>query len=183
MASRRAKKSRAKKQLEKSVKEANRRLQSMQSQGLGKISTVKKGLREYAKITGAYKPTFEIPKKLKGADVELLQKNINKFLKSNWTTKKGRTAIYEKTKQTFMSGNVGILAGQKLSEEKALRIMDSFGSTEVQRAIEKGLLSSDQIIQIVRDTEYTARQISEKISKAIKENVDSDMAIDYIKYD
>ena len=53
MASHRAKKSRAKKQLEKSVKEANRRLQSMQSQGLGKISTVKKGLREYAKITGA----------------------------------------------------------------------------------------------------------------------------------
>lgn len=181
MASRRSKKSRAKKQLEKSVKEANRRLQSMQAQGLGKISAVKKGLHEYAKITGAYKPSFDIPKNLKGADVELLQKSINKFLHSKWTSAQGRQAIYEKTKQTFMSGRVAILGGKKLSEEKALRIMDTFNNTEVQRAIEKGMLSSDQIIQIVRDTEHTERQIVSKIGQAIKDNISQEKAFDYVK--
>ena len=169
------KKQKGKKRLEKEVRLANRRLQSMRSKGYGNLTVIERALAEfekYSKKTNAKKFSLDgvnTPKKRK-----LLKTQLNKFLSSEWTTDKGRKNILQKRINTFMRDKE---TGGKwgLSETETLLLFDVFASDEYHKAIEKGMLSSDQVIDIVRTNNNSKSNDFERALKSlVKSNVEPD---------
>ena len=108
------KKQKGKKRLERDIKIANRRIQSMKSKGYGNLTVIERALAEFEKYSKQSKAKkfsldgINTPKKRK-----LLKAQLGKFLSSEWTTDAGRKNILKKrinafTRNTETGGNWGL---------------------------------------------------------------------------
>lgn len=143
----------------------------MRSSGYEKLSVIDRAMAEFNKIAkGKAQSEFS----MKGIDTQkktdLLRKQLRKFLSSDWTTSKGRKNILQKRISSFMKSKEN---GGKwgLSEQETLTLFDIFASDEYHKAIEKQMLSSDQIIDMVRKNGETK---ANQFEKALKSLVKSD---------
>lgn len=165
------KKQRGKKRLEREVKIANRRLQSMRSKGYGNLTVIERALAEFEKYSKQSNAKIfsmsgiDTPKKQR-----LLKKQIGKFLNSEWTTDIGRKNILQKRIKSFMQ-NPETGGKWGLSESETLLLFDVFATDEYHKAIEKGMLSSEQVIDIIRKNNDTN---SSEFENALKSLVKSE---------
>lgn len=169
------KKQKGKKRLERDIKIANRRIQSMKSKGYGNLTVIERALAEfekYSKQSNAKK--FSLDGINTAKKRKLLKAQLGKFLSSEWTTDVGRKNILKKrikafTRDTETGGKWG------LSEKETLLLFDVFASDEYHKAIEKGMLSSGQVIDIVRKNNNSNSNDFEKALKSlVKSNIEPD---------
>jgi hypothetical protein len=135
-----------KKEVRKKLKRANSRLAHMRKKGLSKLSVIPLALREHAKITGVMSETFKMGRKPDTKTLEKLDRQLDQFLKSKWTTEKGRNEIYEKRLKTFATDKELLL-----ERDLALKLFDVFSTDIYEIAKEKGLLDSTQLIELIKN--------------------------------
>jgi hypothetical protein len=161
--------SKLKKETQRKVATANKRLQRMRQQGYGNLSVIPLALREYSKITGKKADTFKIGKAPSEEKLELINRQIDKFLQSDWTTSAGRKRIVEKRKATFKD-----VTKWGLTEKETVRLFDLFDTDAYSKAVEKGALDSRQAIDLIRegnDATLLEKALTEVIADAsIKED-------------
>lgn len=155
-----------KQDVQKKLRKANKRLSTMRNRGLGKLSVIPLALRENAKITGE-KPNIKNFKMGRNPDykrLEQLDKQLDKFLKSKWTTQKGRKQIFDKRLSTIVKRN------DNLTIDRALVLYDVFSTDEYAKAKEKGLFDSRQIIELVSTTDNNAMSFERALNTVLTES-------------
>lgn len=90
------------------------------------------------KRKGLYYTSIE---RMKESDIKLLNRQLEKFIKSPQATSEGRNEIYKKAVETF-SLNYGF------DKSLALSIMDTFQIDAYNKLLEMGIISSDQVVKM-----------------------------------
>lgn len=163
MASRRAKKKNSR--LERQVRLANRRIQSMKSQGYGNLTVIDRALKEAKKITGTSEK-FTVKGVNSNKKRSILSAQLDKFLNSKWTTESGRKDILEKRINTFMSDGE---KGYSMTRAQVLKLFDLFETDEYHKVIEKKMLDSKQMIDIIKkNDDVSSHELEHILSELVK---------------
>lgn len=172
------KKKKGQAKLQRELRHANRRLQSMRSSGYGNLTVIDRALAEFGKITKqGKKEKFVIDGKLNNRQSRLIIKQLNKFLQSAWTTESGRADILEKRVNAFMNPN----GKYNLSKEETLKLFDIFESDAYHKAIEKKMLDSNQVIDMMRNSNASAKKFDEVLTSLVKSETQPDESRDYVE--
>lgn len=129
------------------IKRANKRLATMRKKGLGDLSVIPLALREYSKISGEMSDTFKMPADKSEARLKRTERQLDKFLKSKWTSQQGRAEIYRKRLETFEKKEQ-----LKLNKTQALKFFDIVNTDIYSKLKEMGYMDSEQIVELVRNS-------------------------------
>lgn len=131
----------------KKIEKANTLLNEMKKDGYGNLSVITLAEEQIRKLQDAemlpdsFPSISDVPyEKLNAYD-----RILEKFINSPWTTEEGRNDIYKKRLSSFQSNN-------KITKKRALQLYDIFDTDVYHQVIEKGLLDSKQIIDMVLHT-------------------------------
>jgi hypothetical protein len=178
-----------KKELATKIKRANARLAYMRKKGYDNLSVVPLALREHGKITGADKPSnFKMGRKTSVKKLEQIDRQIDKFLNSKWTTSKGRSEILEKRLDAFTRNAKQSDKDRvyNMSRKQALTLFDTFATDVYEKAASLGMLDSRQLVDIIKSTNASADKIEKALTDAYTQAVldgtlDAIDAFEYVK--
>lgn len=149
-------------ELQQKVRKANRLLNEMIEDGYGELSVINLSLEQVRKVLGAdyeidsFPGTAIIPP----SKMQIYEKILDKFTKSDWTTEDGREKIFQKRLSSFENDN-------KLDRETALKLYDIFDTDVYHQMVEKHLLDSKQFVDIVkraRNKDYSSTNFEQAIT-------------------
>lgn len=152
-------------ELNKKMKQANALLTDMRTNGYGDLSVIERSLKQFQKITNNQKDIFAAGR-LSAIEKRMAIKSVDKFINSKWVTERGRQEILDKRINAFTQLNGTHQYG--LTREETLKLFDVFSSDEYHKLIEKRYLDSEQIIDIVRNTNKDSNDIIQAMKNALK---------------
>lgn len=165
----------ASKELKRKISRANKRLRTLRKSGHGNISAIPLALKQMEIATGTkQKKFFKIGRgKKTDKDYEKIEKQVDRFLQSDWSTVHGIKAITARSAATLQNK-------EKLTDVQIANAVDTFQLDVYSKAMELGGLASKQVVQAFKDdtnaltmekalTEYV-KKISENDGKNVPED-------------
>lgn len=158
--------------IEKKIKKANELLEQMREDGYGDLSVINLATEQVRKVQGTDATPNRFPNidEIPPARMAAYDTILDKFTQSKWTTEEGRQEIFDKRLSTFRDN-------ESLTKRRALQIYDIFDTDVYHRVIEKGLLDSKQVIDMVRHTrrgDRTARDFEQAFNALLSADVPED---------
>ena len=165
----------ASEELKRKISRANKRLRTLRKTGHGNISAIPLALKQMEIATGTkQKKFFKIGRgKKTDKDYEKIEKQIDRFLQSEWSTVRGIKAIASRSAATLQKK-------EGLTDAQIENAIDTFQLDVYSKAMELGGLASKQVVQAFKDdtdaltmekafTEYV-KKVSENDGKNVPED-------------
>lgn len=152
------------------ISEANSVLRELDDTGYGKLTVINYALKKQSKITGRKSSLrrFAIGSARDINKLEQLSHQLDLFLNSPWVSPEGREEIRLKAAKSLYARSKSadkLGVPETLTEEEALRAVDLFSTTAYSAAVEAGMVSSDELLDMI-DIGYSDAEIEDALRKA-----------------